>query len=189
LRIILLITIIISSLLLQSCFTATGTAVAGAAVIYKRKVIEDYISDQTIESGINNAYFNNGELWQQNRIIVTCVNRIVLLTGEVRNQALLKKALALANTVPGIQKIYNQISISTPVSLFQQMQDAAITIIIKLKMLGAENFDPSNIKVVTNNNVVYLIGVVTPEQSDRSSKISSNTSGVSKVVKVFQYIT
>jgi osmotically-inducible protein OsmY len=51
------------------------------------------------------------------------------------------------------------------------------------------NFDPSAIKVVTNNNVVYLMGVVGPELADQASDIASKSVGVEKVVRVFQYIT
>lgn len=188
-RLSLLLTIIITSLLLQSCFTAVGTAVVGGAVIYKRKAIENVISDQHIEAKINNAYFNNGELWEQNRVIVSSVNGNVLLTGEVRTAALKQKAITLAKNIPEIKQLYDEINIGTPVGLLRQTLDTAITIIIKGKMLLAQNFDPSNIKIITNNGVVYLMGVVDPQQSDRAAEIASTTSGAKKVIKVFQYIT
>ena len=188
-RIILICSILITTLLLQSCFTAVGTAVVGGTIIYKRKAIENIISDQHIESEINNAYFTNGELWQQNRIIVSCVNGNVLLTGEVRTAALKQTAINLAKNIAGIHQLYDEITIGTPVSIFRQMLDASITLIIKTKMIFSQNFDPSSIKVVTNDGVVYLMGVVNPEQADKSAEIASKTSGVNKVVKVFQYIT
>jgi osmotically-inducible protein OsmY len=188
-RFSLLITLIISCLLLQSCFTAVGTAVVGGAVIYKRKALENTISDQHIDAKINNAYFQTGQLWEQNRIIVSCVNGNVLLTGEVRTAALKQQAIAIVKNIPEIKQVYDQIQIGKPVGLLQQTIDATITLIIKTKMLFAQNFDPSNIKVITNNNVVYLMGIVNPEQSDRAAEIASTSSGVKKVVKVFQYIT
>lgn len=109
--------IIILASLLQGCFTAAGTAVVGGVIIYQRKAIENVVNDQHIKMQINNAYFRDGQLWEQNRVVVTSVNGYVLLTGEVRTAALQQKALALANDVPDIVKIYNQINIGKPVSL------------------------------------------------------------------------
>ena len=185
----LIIFVLLTTFLLQSCFTAVGTAVVGGAIIYKRKAIENVISDQHIESEINNAYFANGELWQQNRVIVSCVNGNVLLTGEVRQPALKQTAIQLAKKVAGINQIYDEIAISTPVSIFRQILDASITTIIKTKMIFSQNFDPSSIKVVTNDGAVYLMGVVNPQQADKAAEIASKTSGVNKVIKIFQYIT
>lgn len=184
-----LVALLLSTLLLQSCFTAVGTAVVGGAVIYKRKAIENVLSDQAIEAKLNNAYFSNGELWEANRVIVSSVNGYVLLTGEVRTPTLKQKALSLAKNIPQIKRVYDQIQIGKPVNIFRQMLDAAITFIIKTKMLAAADFDPSSTKVITNNGVVYLMGVVNPQTADHAAEIASTTSGVKKVVKVYQYIT
>jgi osmotically-inducible protein OsmY len=51
-----------------------------------------------------------------------------------------------------------------------------------------ENKFPANyVKVVTENSVVYLIGIVTQAEADAAAEIARNTSGVTKVVKVFEY--
>lgn len=188
-RIICFFLLLINTLLLQSCITAAGTAVVGGVVVYKRKAIEHFIDDKQIASEINQSYFSNEELWQENRVVVACVNGNVLLTGEVRTATLKQKAVNLAKAVPGISRVYDEIATGEPVSLLRQMLDSSITFIIKTKMIFAQDLDPSGIKVVTNNGVVYLMGVVHPEQADISSTIASKTSGVKKVVRVFQYIT
>jgi osmotically-inducible protein OsmY len=43
-------------------------------------------------------------------------------------------------------------------------------------------------KVVTEAGVVYLMGLVTKEEANQAVEIASGTSGVLKVVKVFEYI-
>ena len=181
--------IITLTLSLQSCLSAVGVAAVGGVLVYKRKAVENFAHDQHIESKINNSYVKNGALWERNHIVVSSVNSNVLLAGEARTPALRSKAVALAKQVPGVHKVYNEISISPPISLWRKTKDAAITTTIKSKMLVAKNFDPSNIKVITNNGIVYLLGVVSPTQSDRAAEIASTTTGVKKVVKVFQYIT
>ena len=178
-------------MLLNSCWIAVGSVVGAGIIVYKRHDIKTVASDAWIKSQINNDYFNDVELWENNRVIVTCLHGNVLLVGEVRNEALRDKAISMAKSTNGVQRVYNQITIGTPVSIFQQSRDAFITVVIKTKMYFTfeGNFDPSAIKVVTNDNVVYLMGVVGPELADQASDIASKSIGVEKVVRVFQYIT
>ena len=182
-------TILFCSLLLSSCWEAATTAVAGGFLVYKRHAVENFANDARIKTEINNAYFQIPEIWDQNHIVVGCVNSYVLLAGEARTPAIKQQAVALAKKVSGVAKVYDNISIGEPVSFFQQTKDTTITAIIKTKMFFAENFDPSGMKVITDNNVVYLLGVVSPQQADQAADIASKTTGVTKVVKVFQYIT
>lgn len=181
--------IILSCFSLSSCWEAATTAVAGGFLVYKRHAIENFANDIRIKSEINNLYFQEATIWDQNHIVVGCVNGYVLLAGEARTAEIKRHAVALAQKVTGVVKVYDNIDISESLSLFQQSKDASITAIIKTKMFFAEDFDPSSIKVITNNDVVYLLGVVSPQQADQAADIASKTAGVTKVVKVFQYIT
>ena len=181
--------IVTLTLSLQGCISAVGAAAVGGVLIYKRKSVESFARDQHIKSEINNAYVKNGALWEHNHIVVSSVNGNVLLAGEARTTALRDEAVALAKNVNGVQRVYNEITIGKPVSLWRKTRDASITTIIKSKMLVARNFDPSGIKVITNNGIVYLMGVASPTQSDKAAEIAGTTTGVKKVVKVFQYIT
>ncbi len=47
---------------------------------------------------------------------------------------------------------------------------------------------PLSVKVLTEAGVVYLMGLVTPQEGDAAVDIARNTSGVVRVVKVFEYI-
>jgi osmotically-inducible protein OsmY len=181
--------IILCSVLLSSCWEAATTAVAGGFLVYKRHAVENFANDERIKSEINNAYFQVPQIWDQNHIVVSSVNGYVLLAGEARTAEIKQQAVALAKKVSGVARVYDNISIAEPVSFFQQTKDSALTAIIKTKMFFAENFDPSGVKVITIDNVVYVLGVVTLQQSDQAADIASRTAGVTKVVKVFQYIT
>jgi hypothetical protein len=44
-----------------------------------------------------------------------------------------------------------------------------------------------HVKVVTEAGVVYLMGVVTEREADDAVDIARTTSGVRKVVKIFEY--
>ena len=185
----LLITLL--ALSLQSCLpVAIGVAAgAGGTAVYKRKAIKDFINDQRIETEISTAYKDNGLLSKNNHIITSSVNGNVLLVGEIQTAESRSQAAVLAQQAQGVQRVYNELTVSEAISLWRRTKDTAITTKVKSKMLVAPDFDPSHIKVITNNGIVYLIGTVTPKQSDQAAEIASTTSGTKKVVKAFQYIT
>jgi osmotically-inducible protein OsmY len=181
--------LLLSAFLLSSCADPILSGAAAIGVIYKRQAIENVVSDEKIASDINAAYFENESLWQKSRVIVAVNEGNVLLTGEVPTQDLRSQAVSLAKAVEGVQHCYNQISIDTPVSFLQQAKDSAITFMVKTRMFFASNFDPSVVQVVTNDNTVYLLGIVSLPEAERAGDIASTTAGVQKVVKIFQYIT
>jgi osmotically-inducible protein OsmY len=55
-------------------------------------------------------------------------------------------------------------------------------------MVSETAFPASRIKVITENGVVYLMGLVTRTEADWSVRIASNASGIQRIVKVFEYI-
>ncbi|MEX2353048.1 MAG: BON domain-containing protein [Gammaproteobacteria bacterium] len=54
-------------------------------------------------------------------------------------------------------------------------------------MLANRDVSGLNTKVVTDKGVVYLMGISTRSQADIATDIARRTSGVQKVVKLFQY--
>jgi osmotically-inducible protein OsmY len=44
------------------------------------------------------------------------------------------------------------------------------------------------VKVVTENSTVFLMGMVCQPEADAATELASTTSGVQRVVKVFEYI-
>ena len=55
-------------------------------------------------------------------------------------------------------------------------------------MLRDENVPATKIKVVTEAGVVYLMGLVTQAEADTATEIARTTSGVTKVVTLFEYL-
>jgi osmotically-inducible protein OsmY len=43
------------------------------------------------------------------------------------------------------------------------------------------------VKVVTERSVVYLMGLVTADEGVTAARVAASTSGVARVVKVFEY--
>lgn len=174
---------------LQGCIFVAGAAAGAAAiaVVYDHRTIKSTLEDTSIANKIADKIKSVPELKNDSHIEVAVFNRVVLLAGETPTPALRQQAEELARTVPGTVKIYNQITIQGPTSSLTRTSDSWITTKIRGEMLATENLKSSSIKVVTENGVVYLMGIVKREQADTAVDIARQVSGVQKVVKIFQY--
>lgn len=177
------------SLTLQGCIFVVGAAAGAAAiaVVYDHRTISNTLQDTKIANRIVDKIKANPELRNDSHINVTVFNRVVLLTGETPKQEWRQKAEDVAKSVPEVARVYNQLSIQGPTSSLTRTSDSWITTKIKSQMLATEDLKSSSIKVVTENGIVYLMGIVTRQQADISVDIARQITGVQKVVKIFQY--
>ncbi len=163
-----------------------GGAAAGGAVAADRRTSGIYVEDENIElKAIKKMETNLGEHAHVN---VTSYNRNVLLTGEVPDAAAKAKAELLTKEIVNIRAITNEIVVGPKTSLSSRSNDTYITSKVKTKFVTENKFSANYVKVVTENSVVYLLGIVNKAEADAATDIASNTDGVAKVVKVFEYI-
>ncbi|MNG06973.1 outer membrane lipoprotein [compost metagenome] len=55
-------------------------------------------------------------------------------------------------------------------------------------MLTDSNIPGSRIKVITENGIVYMLGLLTQQEATRATNLVQGVSGVQKIVKLFEYI-
>jgi osmotically-inducible protein OsmY len=170
-----------------ACFPiVAGGAVAGGAMAADRRTSGIYIEDENIElKGVKKMETN---LDENTHVNVTSYNRNVLLTGEVPDEAAKAKAEVLLKEIENIRAITNDIAIGPKSSLSSRSNDTYITSKVKTKFVTENKFQANYVKVVTENSVVYLLGIVNKAEADAAVEIARNTDGVSKVVKVFEYL-
>lgn len=182
--------IVFLAFLLQGCIFVVGAAAGAAAiaVVYDHRTIERTVEDTQLANKIVDKIRSIPALHDESHIEVTVFNRIVLLTGQVPYPAWRRQAEELTHSVSGISRIYNQLTVQGPTSTLTRTSDSWITTKIKSQMLATEDLKSSSIKVVTENGVVYLMGVVTHQQASIAIDISRQVSGVQKVIKIFQYM-
>ena len=87
-----------------------------------------------------------------------------------------------------VQNVYNEISISEKSALSARTNDTLITSKVIGRFLNERKFQINYVKVVTENSVVYLLGLVTREEAENAAQIASTTAGARKIVKVFEYL-
>jgi osmotically-inducible protein OsmY len=172
-------------LFLQGC---ADMAMSGAQAVYNRRSLQKNMGDQYITLQAYKALNRNRDFFDGTNISITTYNRDVLLAGQVPEVEQRKKAEALIKFIPNINEIYNSLDVSGTSSTLIRMSDAWITTKIKAKLLASDDVDGTQIKVVTENGTVYLMGILSPSEADAAFELASETDGVNHVVKFVKYM-
>lgn len=179
-------------ILLQGCTAAIiAGGAAGVGVFHDRRTTGAMIEDETIEIKAVGKFSSDGEVSDRTHLNVTSYNGIVLLTGEAPTQALRSRAEQLVRDIPKVRRIHNEIILASPSAFSSRSSDTWITTKVKtslFKIKGVENFDATRVKVVTENGVVFLMGLVTHAEESAVVAMASRVGGVQRIIKVFEYI-
>jgi osmotically-inducible protein OsmY len=177
-----------STLLLQSCVPiVVAGAATGAVVARDRRTMGSFVDDQGIEVKAGQELASQKKLYQATHISFTSYNGIVLITGEAPTHAMRARVENIVRDIPRVRRIYNEIEVIEPISVGQRTQDTWTTTKVKTNLFVKSSLDPSRIKVVTSNGVVYLMGIVTRNEATIATESARANTGVEKVVKIFEY--
>lgn len=176
--------------LLQGCVSVVAGAAVGAVggtVLYDRRPVKIIMQDDTIAYMIEKKLFADENIRTQCHVVETAYNGVVLLVGQASTQKLKDQITAIAKTVPKVKRIYNEIVIGTPTGYLIRTNDSWITAKVKAKLLTAKHLHSGQFKILTENSVVYMMGLVSRSQAQSAVDIVRHIDGVRKVVKVFEY--
>ncbi len=182
-------------LTLTGCLLLSGCGSMLAAM--KLEPIEDnpgyrtfgrIIEDQNVESKAIINIHAADTAYHQSHVQVVCYNGYLLLAGQVPTEALKTNATNIARKVAGVRRIYNELEIAAPSSGMTRSSDTWISAKVKTVLLAKSETDGSRVKVVTENGVVYLMGLVTGAEAQRISNAAADISGVQRVVQLFELI-
>ncbi|MCU1774439.1 BON domain-containing protein [Pseudomonas sp. 13B_3.2_Bac1] len=153
------------------------------------RTIGSKIDDSLIETkvGVNVAKVDPG-LDKDSHIVVTSFNGVVLLAGQTPREDLKAKAEQAAANVQRVKTVHNELQVIAPSSFLARQNDAWLTTKIKTQMLTDASIPGSRIKVVTENGIVYLLGLLTKQEAQQATNLVQSVSGVQKIVKLFEYI-
>ena len=172
--------------LLSGCPALLGAGAIGAyTALEDRRTTGTQIEDQGIES---RAATRIGERFpEQAHVNVIAFNRAVLLTGEAWDEATREEIGKIAAAVPNVRTVTNEVQVSGLSSATSRANDTTLTAKVKGRFVSSNDFSPLHVKVVTESGVVYLLGLVTEKEAEAATELARTTSGVRKVVKVFDY--
>lgn len=182
-----LLVLALGTLSLQGCFPVVATGVGtGVLMAEDRRTSGTYVEDQGIEFKAANRI--DEKFKDKTHINITSYNRNVLLTGEAPTDEIKNEIGNIVKAVTNVHNVVNEITVAAPTSLMSRSNDSYITSKIKTFFVDTNKFQANHVKVVTENGVVYLLGLVKHKEGDDAVEIASTTSGVTKVVKMFEYL-
>ena len=146
------------------------------------------IDDETIESlaAVNLRKASPG--LAESHVSVTSYNGVVLLAGQVRAESLRSQAEEVVLDLKNVRRVYNELEVAGPTSLLTRSGDTWVTGKVKSRLVAAPEVPGRDIKVVTENGVVHLLGLVTRDAADAATEAARNVGGVRKVVRMFEYV-
>lgn len=183
------ISLVGATALVQGCAPLVVAGAGTAAVVaHDRRSVGAFIDDGAIELKLRTAIDSDEAMKQDTHVNITSVNGIVLLSGEAATSELRDRVLATARGITSIRRIVNEIRIAPPSSLASRTHDTWITTKVKAELIDTENLDSTRIKVVTENDAVYLMGIVTHKEANLATGTATKVNGVTRVVKLFEYL-
>ncbi len=162
-----------------------GGAAAGGTMAADRRTAGIYVEDANIELKASKSI--GDALGEEAHVNITSYNRIVLLTGEVPSDADKERAETMAKEITNVRSVTNELVVMPKTSVSSRGNDTYLTSKVKAKFVADGRFPANVVKVVSENSVVYLMGLVSHAEAQFATEIASNTDGVTKVVKVFEY--
>lgn len=175
--------------LLGGCIPAAFVVGAGAtgAFIYEKRGLNTMIKDRDMANAALHRIENDTQLRKQTHITIAAFNHMMLMAGQAPTEELRARAYRLVSTTPNLKRIYNVVTIELPLSKAEIAKDSWITTMVKSALVAQKGINANQIKVVTEDKIVYLLGIVTRKQADIAADAASRIAGVSKVVKLFEY--
>lgn len=173
---------------LTSCVeTVIVGGVATGTVIAREKTINDTVDDLTIEAKIIKDFTVEGLKNPINQVNVAVNKQRVLLTGVVDDANIVKKADEISWKVKGVKEVIDEIQVVDSKSFVggfsNYFRDSSITAQISSRMLLNKHISTINIKVITVNQIVYLIGIAKNQtEIELANKVAAKTLGVKKVI-------
>jgi osmotically-inducible protein OsmY len=163
-----------------------GGAATVVAMAEDRRSSGVFVDDENIE---NRALIKvKTRFNDQVHVNITSYNRQVLISGEAVSEAVKRGVEEEVATVAGIKRIHNELVVGPQAGVIAVSNDARLTTIVKTRFLEANRFQANHVKVVTEGGVVFLMGIVKRSEADAASQLASTTRGVSRVVRLFEYL-
>jgi osmotically-inducible protein OsmY len=152
------------------------------------RTIAQVIEDDNIETKAIVNIHAADDAFDNAHLVVVSINGYVLLAGQVGSEELKATATDVVRKVHGVRRIYNEMEVAAPSSGVTRTSDTWITTKVKSWLLGSSDIQGTRVKVVTENGVVYLMGLATAEEAQRIADKAAGIGGVQRVVRLFEII-
>ena len=186
-KILALFLVSASMVLLQGCFPLAATGLGAAVMMVDdRRSTGVYVEDENIEWKARGRLIDQ---FKGTHVNITSFNLTVLVTGEVPTEKLKAEVGEAVRTIPSVKNVVNELVVGGNTALTARANDGLITTNVKTRFINNGKFSINHVKVVTESGTAFLMGIVTSDEADAATELARTTSGVSRVVRVFEYIS
>ncbi|MDB4363452.1 BON domain-containing protein [Pseudomonadales bacterium] len=176
-------------LLLSSCSTMiSATRQSPISEDYGKRTPGALVDDSFIETKSSVNLKKLDTRFKQSQVNITSYNGVVLLSGNVPVGEMRESATATVQKIRKVRRVHNELNVSPPRSVGAKMNDSWLATKLRTRFLFDKNIESSRIKVVANDGVIYLLGLVNHQEADAIVDAAKNTYGLQKIVRVFEYI-
>ena len=176
---------LMTSIVTTGCTTnyLTNSTEGTYGVPMTERTIPQRLLDRSIEHTVKiNVYGLKEDLQQTSRMGIDSFNSEVLLTGEVPTEAIKVEVEKVVSSMPDVRHVYNELNVSASKGYSSTVHDGYITSKLLAKVAASDGVKASQIKAVTNDGVVYIMGRMTPTQQSHLIDIANSTVGVTELV-------
>ena len=173
--------------LLQGC--AAAVVAGGATAVTSandRRTLGAQIDDKNAVLKAQRALADDALTAEGSNINVTSYNGVLLLTGQTRSEQIRQQAQAVVSKIDGVRDVQNQIRLGNNTAMTTRTRDGWISTKVKTQLLADEQVSGLNIKVVTENAEVFLMGIVSAPEAAKAVDIARHVDGVARVVQAFE---
>jgi osmotically-inducible protein OsmY len=183
--------VLINSLLLTGCPLVHSNNPVQPLSPYERRTVDAIANDKDIEQNAISELYDDKDLIAQSHIVVNAYNGVTLITGEVANEFHKNRVLDVVRVIRHVKMVRDNLNIAPAIDAESRTRDDLLNQQIKnalTQIRTLPDFDPSTINVVTENGVVYLMGLVSQQEGSVVVNVTRLQAGVKQIVTVFEYL-
>lgn len=153
-----------------------------------QRTLGEVMDDRQITTHLAVNLVKADPIFDQANVNIMVYNGVVLLTGELPSKDLRELAGNVARNIGAVRQVHNQINIATKATFYSRTNDNWIGTKIRTKLINSQQIESNRVKIVVENRVVYIMGLLSESEAQHVTELARTTDGVVKVVRAIELI-
>ena len=185
-----MISVLSATVLLSGCstFIAANSGTAPVGIDSSDRSWGQAILDNSIAKTASINLYKLDPRFKLSRVNIASFHGVVLLTGQVPHANLKRLAEENVKSMADVKAVHNYLTVGDEIGYTQIVQDGITTVNVRKNFMLLKGFKDSRVKVVTENNVVYLMGKLPKSDVDWLLDTLQRTPNVSKIVSLIDML-
>ena len=125
---------------------------------------------------------------QKSHFNIAVFNQAVVVVGEVPNEGVKNSITDVRSKIKNVKTVHNKMVVGEACKIKQRAKDTITTSNVKTRLFLEINNEvhPLHVKIMTENDIVYILGIVNNKEADEVIKIAKSSKVVKLVVPLFE---